>query len=106
MADIIGAELMDMRGRTMEEYIEVSRQDAYDMGYTDPSPPPARLIDTRGRIPSGHPAHQAVDRALAAAWSLAAATRVGRIRKASPGKGRLVRATGDGWTCSAGPTAR
>jgi hypothetical protein len=69
------------------------------------TPTPARrqgrLIDMRGRIPPGHPAHQAVDRALAAAWSLAAATkpppRSVRIRKASPGKARLVRATGDGW---------
>jgi len=86
----------------MEEYIEANRQDAYDMGDTDPSPAPARLIDMRGRIPPGHPAHQAVDRALAAAWSLAVTTKPPpgsvRVRKASPGKARLVRATGDGWT--------
>jgi hypothetical protein len=102
MADVIDAELADMRGRSMEEHIEAARQDAYDMGDTDPSPPPARLIDMRGRIPPDHPAHQAVDRALAAAWSLAATTRPPpgsvRIRKASPGKVRLVRANGDGWT--------
>jgi hypothetical protein len=102
MADIIDGELADMRGRSMEEYIEAHRQDAYDMGDTDPTPPPARLIDVRGRIPPDHPAHQAVERALAAAWSLAATTKPPpgsvRIRKASPGKARLVRATGDGWT--------
>ena len=61
MADIIDAELADMRGRSIEEYIEAARQDAYDMGDTDPSPPPARLIDMRGRIAPDHPAHQAVD---------------------------------------------
>ena len=72
------------------------------MGDTDPSPPPARLIDMRGRIPRDHPTHQAVDRALAGAWSLAATTRPPpgsvRVRTASPGKARLVRANGDGWT--------
>jgi hypothetical protein len=31
------------------------------MGATDPGPPPARLIDMRGRIAGGHPAYQAVD---------------------------------------------
>jgi hypothetical protein len=102
MADIIDAELAEMRGRSMEEYIEAERQDAADMVDNDPSPPPARLIDMRGRIPPDHPAHQAVDRALAAAWSLAATTKPPpgsvRIRKASPGKVRLVRANGDGWT--------
>ena len=102
MADIIDGELTEMRGRSMEEYIEAHRQDACEMGDADPVPPPARLIDMRGRIPPGHPAHQAVERALAAAWSLAAATRPPpgsvRIRKASPGKARLVRASGDGWT--------
>lgn len=102
MADIIDGELTDMRGRTMEEYIEADRWDACNMGDTDPTPPPARLTDMRGRIPPGHPAHQVVGHALAAAWSLAATTKPPpgsvRIRKASPGKGRLVRATGDGWT--------
>lgn len=102
MADIIDGELANLRGRSMEEYIEAERQDAYDMGDTDPSPPPARLIDMRRRIPLDHLAHQAVDRALAAAWSLAATTKPPpgsvRIRKASPGKARLVRANGDGWT--------
>ena len=102
MADIIDGELADMRGRSMEDYIEAERQDAYNMGDTDPSPPPARLIDMRGRIPRYHPTHQAVDRALAGAWSLAATTRPPpgsvRVRTASPGKARLVRANGDGWT--------
>jgi hypothetical protein len=102
MADIIEEELADLQGRSMEDHIQAERQDAYDMGDTDPSPPPARLIDMRGRIPRGHPAHPAVDRALAAAWSLAATTRPPpgsvRIRTASPGKARLVRANGDGWT--------
>jgi hypothetical protein len=102
MADIIDAELADMRGRTAEEYTEAERQDAYDMGDTDPGPPPGRLIDMRERIEPDHPAHQAVDRALAAAWSLAATAKPPpgsvRVRKASPGKARLVRANGDGWT--------
>jgi hypothetical protein len=102
MADTIDGELADLRGRTMEDYIQAERQDAYDMGDTDPGPPPARLIDMRGRIPRDHPAHPAVDRALAGAWSLAATTRPPpgsvRVRTASPGKARLVRANGDGWT--------
>jgi hypothetical protein len=86
----------------MADYIEAERQVAYDMGDTDPGPPPTRLIDMRGRIPRDHPAHPAVDRALAGAWSLAATTRPPpgsvRVRTASPGKARLVRANGDGWT--------
>ena len=102
MADTIHGELADMRGCSMEEYVEAERWEAYNMGDTDPSPPPARLIDMRGRIPRDHPAHQAVDRALASAWSLAATTRPPpgsvRVRTASPGKARLVRANGDGWT--------
>jgi len=102
MADIIDGELADMRGRSMEDHIEAERWDAYNMGDTDPSPPPARLIDMRGRIPRDHPTHQTVDRALAGAWSLAATTRPPhgsvRVRTASPGKARLVRANGDGWT--------
>lgn len=101
MADIIDGELADMRGRSIEEHIEAERWDAYNMGDTDPSPPPTRLIDTRGRIPGDHPAHQAVDRALAGAWGLAATTRPPpgsvRVRTASR-KARLVRANGDGWT--------
>jgi hypothetical protein len=102
MADIIDSELADLRGGSMEEYIEAERWDAYNMGDTDPSPPPARLIDMRGRIPRDHPAHQAVDRALAGAWSLAASTKPPpgsvRVRTASLGTARLVRANGDGWT--------
>jgi len=86
----------------MEEYIEAERWDAYNTGDTDPSPPPARLIDMRGRIPPDHPRHQAIERALAAAWSLAAATTPPpgsvRVRTVPPGKVRLVRASGDGWT--------
>jgi hypothetical protein len=102
MADIIDGELSDMRGRSIEDYIQAEREDAYNMGDTDPSPPPARLIDMRGRIPRDHPAHQAVEHALAGAWSLAATTKPPpgsvRVRAASPGKARLVRANGDGWT--------
>jgi hypothetical protein len=101
-ADIIDAELADLRGRSMEDYMQAERQDAYDMGDTDPGPPPTRLIDMRGRIPGGHPARQQVDRALAGAWSLAATSTPPpgsvRVRTASPGKARLVRANGDGWT--------
>lgn len=85
----------------MEDYIEAERWDAYNMGDTDPSPPPARLIDMRERIPPGHPAHQAVDRALAGAWSLAATTRPppGSVRTRTASRNaRLVRASGDGWT--------
>jgi hypothetical protein len=102
MADIIDSELADMRGRSMEEHIEAERWDAYNMGDTDPSPVPPRLIDMRRQVPPDHPAHQVVERALAAAWSLAATTKPPpgsvRTRKAWPGKARLVRATGDGWT--------
>src|SRR6266566_205982 len=52
MADTIDGELADLRGRTMEDYIQAERQDAYDMGDTDPGPPPARLIDMRGASPA------------------------------------------------------
>ncbi|HVB43316.1 MAG TPA: hypothetical protein VNF47_11510 [Streptosporangiaceae bacterium] len=55
-----------------------------------------------GRIPRDHPAHEAVEHALAATWSLAATTKLPpgsvRVRTASPGKARLVRVNGDGWT--------
>jgi len=89
-------------GATMDEYIEAERWDAYNRGDTDFSPVPPRLIDMRRRVPPDHPAHQAVDRVLAAAWSLAATTKPPpgsvRIRMAWPGKARMVRATGDGWT--------
>ena len=102
MADIIDRELSDRPDLSMQEYIEAERWHAANMGDTDPSPPAARLIDTRGRIPPGHPAHQAVDRALAGAWSLAAATKPPpgsvRVRTVPPDKARLVRANGDGWT--------
>lgn len=101
MADTIAAELADMRGRTMQEHID-DCLDACNMGDTGPGPPPARLIDTRARIDPGHPAHEAVDRAIAQAWSLAATTKPPpgsiRTRTARPGKARIVRANGDGWT--------
>jgi len=72
------------------------------MDNNDPVPPPARQIDLREEIPRDHPTHQVVERALASAWSLAATSRPppgsARVRSASPGKARLVRANGDGWT--------
>jgi hypothetical protein len=90
MADTIDGELADLRGRTMEDYIQAERQDAYDMGDTDPGPPPARLIDMRGRIPRDHPAHPAVDRALAgvvAGRHHQAAAQVGAHPLGIPGQG-------------------
>jgi hypothetical protein len=102
MADLIYDELADLRGRSMADYTQSVREDAADVGDNDPSPPPPRLIDLRQRIPGDHPAHQVVDHALAGAWSLAATTKPppGSVRAdtASPGKARLVRANGDGWT--------
>jgi hypothetical protein len=102
MADVIEGELADLRGRTVEEYAAAHREDASNMGDNDSGPPPPRIIDVRGRIDPGHPAHRAVDRAVAGAWSLAATAKPPpgsvRIRKAWPGKARVVRASGDGWT--------
>jgi hypothetical protein len=102
MADLIAGELADLRGRTMEDYIETSQFDAYNMGDTDPSPPLARLIDMRTALDPADLARRHVDNAVAAAWSLAATTKPPpgsvRTRKAWPGKVRLVRANGEGWT--------
>jgi hypothetical protein len=86
----------------MEEHIEEFRLAACDVGDNDPGPPQLRVIDMRVQFDPGHPAYQAITSAMAAAWSLAAATRVppGSVptRPAWPGGTRLVRATGDGWT--------
>jgi len=102
MADIIEAELADLRGPSTAECAQAARQEEGDMGGAGPSPPPARMVDLRERIPRDHPAHRPVERALAGVWSLAATTRPPpgsvRVRTASPGKTRLIRANGDGWT--------
>ncbi|MGH3157435.1 MAG: hypothetical protein ACRDNF_12770, partial [Streptosporangiaceae bacterium] len=61
--------------------------------------------DLRVIIGASHPAYQHVERALAAAWKLAAAGKPPpgsvRAQKAHPGNARLVRAHGDGWTLAA-----
>jgi len=91
MADIIDSELTDMRGRTMEEYIEAERWNAYNMGDTDRRPVPLRLIDMRERVPLDNPAHQVVERALAAAWSrqLPRSRRPGQCAPVRHGRTRL-----------------
>jgi hypothetical protein len=98
LADAIATELADMMGRTWEEHAEAYRWDAYNLGDTDPGPPPARLIDMRQPATCADPA---AGRALQAAWSLAAAAKPppGSVRsRRATRKARLLRATGDGWT--------
>jgi len=87
MADIIAGELASMAGRTIKAYIEAERWDASTTGDTDLGPPPPRLIDMRARIEPGDPAYRVVDRALAAAWSLAVTGRPppGSARTRRPG---------------------
>jgi hypothetical protein len=98
LADAIAAELADMMGRTWEEHADAHLWDAYNLGDTDPDPPPARLIDMRQQPTTSHPS---IDRALQAAWSLAAATKPppGSVRsRRATRNARMLRATGDGWT--------
>jgi hypothetical protein len=98
LADAIAGELADMMGRTWEEHAEAHRWDAYNLGDTDPGPPPPRLIDMR-QPPAGP--HPSIDRALRAAWSLAAAAKPppGSVRsRRATRSARLLRAIGDGWT--------
>lgn len=97
LADAIAAELADMMGRAWEEHAEAYRWDAYNVGDTDPGPPPARLIDMRQ--PAAGP-DRSISRALQAAWSLAAAGNPppGSVRsRRATRNARILRASGDGW---------
>jgi hypothetical protein len=101
MADIIDGEWTDMRGRSMEDYIQAERQDAYDMGDTGPGPPPARLIDRRGRIPATtRPIRQSTAPWLArGCWPPPPGRRPGRCASARiTRQGPSCARERDGWT--------
>lgn len=105
MIDQVASELSDSGHQSAEEYHEARQMQHWNFGESDLIPREPRLIDMRARLGSGHPAQPAVDRAIAAAWQLAATAKPppGSVRSGSawPRPARMIRATGDKWSLAA-----
>jgi len=102
MTDQIADELSESGHQSAEDYHQARQWHYWNLGETDLIPRQPRLIDLRQPVASTHPARPAADKAIAAAWQLAATARppAGSVRSgpAWPKPARVVRATGDGWS--------
>ena len=102
MTDLIVGELADSGHQAPGQYHQARQEQHWNFGETDLIPAEPRLIDLRARLTGGHPAQPAVDRAVTAAWQLAATAKPPpgsvRSRGAWPRPARVIRATGDKWS--------
>jgi len=104
LADQIAGELAVRGDKSAREHHEARQWDSWNLGETELIPPQPRLIDLREPLGDHDPARPAAGRAITAAWQLAAIAAPppgsARTARAWP-SGRVVRATGDGWSLAA-----
>jgi hypothetical protein len=103
MTDLIASELADSGHQNPGEYHQARQMERWNFGETDLIPQEPRLIDLRARLADGHPpARPAAERAVTAAWQLAATAKLPpgsvRSRSAWPRPARVIRAAGDKWS--------
>jgi hypothetical protein len=102
MTDLIAGELADSGHQDPGEYHQARQVERWNFGETDLVPQEPRLIDLRARLAEGHPARPAVERAVTAAWRLAATAKPPpgsvRSRGAWPRPARVIRAAGGKWS--------
>lgn len=102
MADQAASELADSGHQSAEQYHEARQWQHWNLGESDLIPQQPRLIDIRQPLTGNHPARSAADRAITAAWRLAATVKPppGSVRSgpAWPRPARLIRPTGDKWS--------
>jgi hypothetical protein len=102
MTDLVVGELADSGHQGPGEYQQARQMERWNFGETELIPQEPRLIDLRARLADGHPARPAVERAVAAAWRLAATAKPppGSVstRGAWPHPVCDIRAAGDKWS--------
>jgi hypothetical protein len=101
MTDRVVGELADSGHQGPGEYQQARQMERWNFGETELIPQEPRLIDLRARLADGHPARPAVERAVAAAWRLAATAKPPpgsvRSRGAWPRPACVISAVGDKW---------